>query len=172
MNLWLRLLRILLAASRAPRADPLETRHLAFRVMPWNLDLNLHMTNSRYLALMDIGRLDLILRSRLWASVRRHRWAPVVGGCVIRFRRPLAPFRRVALTTELRGRDERWFYIEHRLTLAEGLACRAVMRTAFLKDGAIVAPEEVARQGGFAGRIGAVPESWRDGWTGFRDAAA
>ena len=39
MNLWLRLIGILLAARGAPRCDPTEPSRLDFRVMPTDLDV-------------------------------------------------------------------------------------------------------------------------------------
>lgn len=171
MNLWLRLIGILLAARGAPRCDPTEPSRLDFRVMPTDLDVNLHMTNSRYLAFMDLGRLNLILRSGLWGLLRSEGWAPVIGGCMVRFRRPLAPFQRFELSTRIEGWDDKWLYIEHRITSADGLACLAMVRGAFLRRGKVVPPAEVAARGGFAGRRTALPDSLNAAWQGFHAAA-
>ncbi|MCB1338775.1 MAG: thioesterase family protein [Maritimibacter sp.] len=139
--------------------------------MPTDLDINLHMTNSRYFAFMDLGRMDLILRCGLGPALRRDGWAPVIGGCMVQFRRPLAPFERFELTTEVKGCDEKWLYIEHRFSSARGLACVASVRGAFLRRGAIVPPELVAARGGFRDHVGAVPDNLTAAWQGFRAAA-
>jgi acyl-CoA thioesterase FadM len=39
----------------------LESSMLRFWVFPTDLDINLHMTNARYLSFMDLGRIDLLL---------------------------------------------------------------------------------------------------------------
>jgi Thioesterase-like superfamily len=80
MNLWLRLLRLLVASFFRARLDPTrDASQLAFRVWPHDLDLSFHMNNGRYLTIMDLGRADLMLRSGLWRAILRHGWAPVVS---------------------------------------------------------------------------------------------
>ena len=66
MNLWLRLIWLFLTTPFRPRlAIPTDVSVLGLRVLPNDLDLSLHMNNGRYLTVMDLGRLDLILRSGL-----------------------------------------------------------------------------------------------------------
>jgi acyl-CoA thioesterase FadM len=55
--------------------------------MPNDLDLLRHMNNGSYLTLMDIGQVDLLVRSGAQREVDRRRWYPVVVGESIRFRR-------------------------------------------------------------------------------------
>jgi acyl-CoA thioesterase FadM len=102
MNLWLRLLWLVISAWQRPalkNADDLSVLH--FYVMPSDLDISLHMNNSRYLALMDLGRLDFMARVGLWPVVRRHRWTPIVSAIVIRYRRELRPLASFRLETRL-----------------------------------------------------------------------
>jgi acyl-CoA thioesterase FadM len=102
MNLWFRLLWVLLAAPWRSRLDPRSgISRLAFRVLPHDLDANLHMNNGRYLTIMDLGRIDFVLRSGLWRPLWRHRWAPIAGAVVIRFRRELRPFEAYWLETRI-----------------------------------------------------------------------
>lgn len=142
MNLFFRLLGIIFGSFRRPRLDITGLSTLTFRVWPLDLDLNLHLTNSRYMSLMDLGRLDLILRSHTWRAMRRGRLGVVLGGTAIRFRRSLAPFKRFTLTSKVLGWDERWIYVEQVFTGPEGVACHAVLRTAFVKAGKIVSPND------------------------------
>ena len=66
MNLWLRLLHLILAGFVRPRLDPArDVSRLAFRVWPHDLDTSLHMNNGRYWTLMDHGRADIMIRSGL-----------------------------------------------------------------------------------------------------------
>jgi acyl-CoA thioesterase FadM len=102
MNLWLRLLWLIATASRRPKLSILQgISAIPFRVWPHDLDPSLHMNNARYLALMDLGRLDIILRTGLWRAVMKNRWTPVVNAAVIRFRRELRPFERFRLETRV-----------------------------------------------------------------------
>ena len=141
MNLVFRLFCVLWGAWRRPKIKATDASMLVFRVWPLDLDINLHLTNSRYLALMDLGRTDLILRSGMWKLMKRERLAVVLGGAAMRFRRSLAPFVRFTLTSRLLGWDERWVYIEQVFTGPQGVACSAVLRAAFLKNGKTIPPE-------------------------------
>lgn len=102
MSLWLRLLLCLLTAPFRPRlTGPHDASRLSFRVWPHDLDLSLHMNNARYLALMDLGRLDVLLGTGLWREVVRHRWTPIASKVAIRFRRELKLFQRIRLETRI-----------------------------------------------------------------------
>lgn len=102
MNLWLRLLWLLLTAKRRGSLSlPSEASSLEFRVWPHDLDLSLHMNNGRYLTLMDLGRIDVMVRSGLWKQVLHHKWTPIASAIVIRFRRELRPFQKFRLETRL-----------------------------------------------------------------------
>lgn len=116
MNLWLRLLWVLASAWRRPALDlPAETSRRSFRVWPHDLDTSLHLNNGRYWTLMDLGRLDLILRSGLLKPVLRNRWTPVVSAGMIRFRREVRLFEAFDIETKLVFWDETRFVIEQRL---------------------------------------------------------
>jgi acyl-CoA thioesterase FadM len=143
MNLWLRLLRVLIASFFRPRLDFTDTSELRFRVMPHDLDINIHMNNARYFALMDLGRFDLIARTGMWRLVLRRRWQPVIGSAIVRFRRPLKPFQPVTLSSRVFGWDEKWLYIEHRLDSRGVLACHTVVRGAFVGQGGVVPPSGI-----------------------------
>jgi acyl-CoA thioesterase FadM len=165
MNLWFRLLAVLIACVFRPRLGVTDRSVLRFRVWPHDLDINIHMNNARYLALMDLGRFDLIVRAGLWRAVLRHHWQPVLAGSVVRFRRPLRPFQRFTLSTRMIAWDEKWMYLEHRVESAEGLACQALMRGAFVGKGGVVPPLQVVEAAGYRGPVPPLPAwvgSWRD----------
>lgn len=102
MNLWFRLIATIVSAWFGPRlVPPGDVSRLAFRVWPHDLDVSMHMNNGRYLGIMDLGRLDLIVRSGLWRAVLRNRWTPVLDAAVVRYRRELRAFRRFRLETRI-----------------------------------------------------------------------
>jgi len=110
----LRLLAVLAASLLRPRAGFLDECAITLRVWPNDLDSNLHMTNSRYLLAMDVGRWDLVVRTGFWRVLWRRRWFPVLASATLRFRRPLDPFQRYRLVTRLVAWDEKWGFIEQR----------------------------------------------------------
>lgn len=102
MNLWIRLFWVLLTARwRGHLVLPRESSLLSFRVWPLDLDISLHLNNGRYLTLMDLGRLDTMVRSGLWREVLHHRWTPIASAITIRFQRELRPFQKFRLETKL-----------------------------------------------------------------------
>ncbi|MBM6596756.1 thioesterase family protein [Microvirga pudoricolor] len=119
MNLWLRLLHLILASCVRPRLDPLrDVSRLSFRVWPHDLDTSLHMNNGRYWSLMDLGRTDIMIRSGLWRSVLKNGWVPVVSAGQIRFRRELRLLRPFELQSRIVTWSEGWVVIEHRIVTA------------------------------------------------------
>jgi acyl-CoA thioesterase FadM len=116
------LLRLWLALATGlgkPRIGLFDEAVLAFRVWPNDLDVNLHLTNSRYLRAMDLGRWDYGMRARLWLATARRRWFPLVGTATLRFRKGLAPFERYELRTRLVAWDEKWCWFEQRFAVGE-----------------------------------------------------
>lgn len=163
MNLVFRFFLVVVAALWRSRLEVAGTSLLQFRVWPLDTDLNLHMTNARYPALMDLGRVDFILRSGAWRLMRRDRMGIVLGGMALRFRRPLAPFERFSLTTRLLGWDEKWLYVEQVFTGQKGVACVAVARKAFVKAGKAVPAIEVFAKAGLHQPSPELPE-WVQQW--------
>ncbi|MDR3527593.1 MAG: thioesterase family protein [Rhizomicrobium sp.] len=161
--MWIRMLSVLLAARLRASLPLFGESRLPFRVLPGDLDYNIHMNNARYLALMDVGRVDLILRTGLWRAMWQHRWSAVLAGSLVRYRRSLKPFQRLELKSRLIGWDEKWFYIEHRIEAGGALACQAIVRGAFLGADGVVVPAMLASAVGHAGASPPLP-SWARSW--------
>lgn len=143
MNLLFRFLLVLLGARRRARLQPLGESVVRFRVLPPDLDANLHMNNGRYLSLMDLGRLDLIARMGLLRHLARRRWRPVVGSLAIRFRRSLQPLQAYTLHSRLLCWDAKWFYIEQRFERGGQTVAVAVVKGLFRGPAGNVPPQAV-----------------------------
>ncbi|WP_230531310.1 thioesterase family protein [Microvirga roseola] len=116
MNLWLRLISLIVSAFVRPRLDPVrDVSRLSFRVWPHDLDTSLHLNNGRYWTLMDLGRTDIMVRSGLWRVILKNGWVPIVGAGQIRFRRELRPFQPFTLETRILTWSESHVVMEHRL---------------------------------------------------------
>lgn len=136
MNLLFRMLMVFTAAFFGRRTGMDDTHTLWLRVLPNDLDTNLHMNNGRYLTLMDLGRVDLMIRTGLFGAIIREKWMPVIAGVSMVYRRSLNPFERYRLETRALGWDERWFYMEQTFFNAKGeMAARGFVKAAFLKGG-------------------------------------
>jgi acyl-CoA thioesterase FadM len=100
----------------------LEEDHLRMRVLPNDIDINLHMNNARYLNIMDYARTHLLARTRLLNHILRSRWRPLVGAVWVTYRRSLPLFSVFWITSRLVCWDEKWFYIEQTFSGRHGVA--------------------------------------------------
>jgi len=133
MNLLFRLLKTLLLWIVFPsRRGILDESIVRFRVWPTDLDTNLHMNNGRYLTLMDLGRLDLLLRNGAIRHVMAQKWYPVLASCHIRFRRSLNLFQRFEIRTRIVTWDEKWIYLEQRILREGDVALHAYLKGVFI----------------------------------------
>ncbi len=136
MNLYLRLL-LLMIRVRSGRRLSLwgGTSRVRFRVHPGDLDVLRHMNNGRYLTLLDLGRMDLMLRSGFWKRITEAGWYPVVAGQTITYRRSLELWQRFELSTRVLGYDDRWIYMEQIFRVGETVHADAIVRARFLRRG-------------------------------------
>ncbi|WP_316316330.1 acyl-CoA thioesterase, partial [Clavibacter michiganensis] len=81
-------------------------------MLPHDLDLFGHVNNGRYLTIMDVARLDLLVRSGLWSRIRARGWYPVVAGQTITYRRSLTLGQRFVVESRVLGTYDRWSYVE------------------------------------------------------------
>lgn len=149
MGLFLSPLRHALSGSLRPAVGLLDEVRLRLRVMPWDLDGNLHLNNSRYLFAMDLGRWALVARTRMLGHAVREGWRPTVAGARLRFRRSLQPFEAYDLVTRIVGWTEDDFFIEQRFEVDGQVRAVGHVRGVFLRGGKRMKPAEVlARIGG------------------------
>jgi YbgC/YbaW family acyl-CoA thioester hydrolase len=113
VNLYLRLVLVLLASTRRSRLQydaPCITR---FRVWPHDLDVFGHMNNGRYLQIMDVSRTEWMARTGVLSAMLSQKWSAVLGGGLTRYRRSLKLMQSYEVHTQLTHWDKRWFYFEH-----------------------------------------------------------
>lgn len=116
----LRFLKALLTAALRPKIEPLGTAEIRMRVWPNDLDLNVHVNSGRYLSFMDIGRVELLARLRLFRRVLSEGWRPINGGTMITYRKSLLLWERFTVRTRILCWDEKWFYFEHLIERSDG----------------------------------------------------
>lgn len=129
MNLWFRLLWLVLTARFRPRFDtPLGVSRLSFRVWPLDVDVNRHLNNGRYLTIADIGRGDLFHRSGVWAASRGQGMFATMLGVAIRFQKEIKPLRAFDVESRWVYWNERIAVMEHLFLIGEGEARRVAAR--------------------------------------------
>lgn len=156
MNLYFRLLVFMIRVRVRSRLSMWDTSRVSFRVNPLDLDVQRHMNNGRYLTLMDLGRMDLMIRSGFWKRVTEKGWYPVIAGQSITYRRSLTVGQRFDLSSRVIGHDDRWVYMEQVFRVGDVVHADAIIRARFLRrTGGSVDIQEVLDL------AGPVPESLR-----------
>ena len=132
---------------------------LKFYVLPSDLDINMHMNNGRFNSIMDLGRVDIMLRTGFLKIMHQRKWLGVVGSIHTRFRRPLKLFQAYELQSQVIYWDDKWTWIEHKMyspielkgepkgelkgKLEGKLICSALVQTIILKKGQHVSTDEL-----------------------------
>jgi acyl-CoA thioesterase FadM len=134
MNLIFRVLYVFILSLFRPKLRlPEEETHLDLMVLPNDLDSNFHMNNGRYLTIMDLGRLDMILRSGFLKVMRQEKAVPILASAAIRYRLSLDPWMSYRLSSKIIWWDEKWLYIEQRFIINKGDKAGAVAAIALVK---------------------------------------
>lgn len=114
MNLILRMLYVsILSLFRERLEEGNFVSDLSLRVLPNDLDINLHMNNGRYLTICDLNRIDLFIRSGLMRAMFKRGWIPVIAEHTMTYKRPLGLFERYDVKLEVTHSDAKYFYMKH-----------------------------------------------------------
>ena len=127
MRLRIRLIFLLIASLWSKKLGFLDESVLNFRVLPNDIDIR-QMTNDRFIALMDLGRMDLAFRVGLLKQMFKHKWVPLATFNTIRFRHFLKVFQKYRLRTKIIYWNEKTFcfkqqFERHDRVLATGYVC-------------------------------------------------
>ena len=165
MNLWLRLAWAMLSWRRRSPLLLSAVGRRRFRVWPSDLDVFNHMNNGTFLSLLDLGRLDLMLRSGTWQAMKKNNWYPVIVASTITYRKSLRPWQTFDLETKIIGWDDISYFIEQRFVVGEEIYAKAILRGRFLaKPRGILTPQEaIDACGGWPGLRPTLPE-WVKDW--------
>jgi len=140
--------RTVLQWFRSRRASKLHVHDVGrtdFRVLPTDLDVLGHMNNGVYFSIMDLGRMDLMIRAGSWAKLKQHGFYPVASNETITFRKSLQPWQRFTLETRIVGYDDKAVFVEQRFVVKGEIFAKAFMRGRFLKkSGGTVSVQELS----------------------------
>ncbi|QQC63195.1 acyl-CoA thioesterase [Paraburkholderia ginsengisoli] len=165
MSLLLRLILLLFTSRGRSRLQVLDNCVTPFRVWINDLDVLLHMNNGRYFTILDLARVDLMMRSGLWRQLRARGWYPVVTLETMRFHRSLELGDRYDVHTRVIGWDEKHIFIEQGFVRGDAQIGLAVVRARFLKrQGGTVATAEMLELSGITQTSPALPE-WVVNWS-------
>ena len=134
MNLYFRLLVIILKNWSKPKIHPLQEVTTCHRVMPWDIDVFGHLNNGRYLQIADVSRIAFLARTKILHLALRRRWGAVLGGHCTRYNRALKPLQKFYVTTRVLSWDTRWIFIEHKFTNEHQQTLAISLTRAALRD--------------------------------------
>jgi acyl-CoA thioesterase FadM len=165
MSLLLRLFATLMFGLRRGRLHVLDTCVTPFRVWPNDLDVLRHMSNGRYFTILDLARVDLMVRSGLWPQIKALGWYPVVTLETMRFHRSLELWDRYAVVSRVIGWDDRHVMIDQGFVRDGTQVALGVVRARFLKrGGGTVAIAELLELAGVTESSPPLPE-WIEQWS-------
>ncbi len=156
MNLYLRFVYFLLVhkfrQKRRGKVDPLDSHAVPYRVWPSDLDFLMHMTNSKYFALMDLSRVNFMVASGMWKEISARGWYPVVAAQWMDYYRSLAVFQKFTVETSVESWDDKFVYLRQDFisggkTCASALVCARFLK----KSGGGVNPDELIEAMGETG---------------------
>ena len=169
MNLFFRLLMVGFGAFFRSKLTLDDEGRISLRVLPNDLDLNFHMNNGRFLSVMDLGRIDLIIRMGMLKTLSSNGWYPVIGAIHTTFRNSLYLFERYEIVSKIIGWDEKWIYINQSIERNGEEVATAVMKTLFMSENGKVPTDLIAKALGDDGNSAPIPEEVRKLMRGTRD---
>jgi acyl-CoA thioesterase FadM len=162
--MFLRTLLMMIKSRRKSHLDFREVGRLTMRVMPNDLDILRHVNNGIYLSLMDLGRMDLMIRSGKWQALQSRGWYPVAAAVTVSYRRSLRLWQKYELETKLIGFDEKAMYIQQRFVRDNDVYVEGLMRARFLRTtGGTVSVAELGELAGIDPATMPIPD-WVARW--------
>jgi YbgC/YbaW family acyl-CoA thioester hydrolase len=137
MSVRLRLAGVLATWWLKERRGPLQAEsRLHLRCWWTDSDINRHMNNSRYLALMDVGRWHYILATGMWQGMKARGWFPVAVRVEIDYKKSIHPGEKFVLETDCEKVGTKSATLRQRFWLEGGvLAAEAKVIVLFLHKG-------------------------------------
>lgn len=142
-----------------------DVGRVSMRVLPSDLDVLGHMNNGVYFSIMDLGRMDLMVRTGLWPKMRASGYYPVMANETMTFRKSLQPWQKFVLESKIIGYDAKAVYMEQRFVVGGEIFASATTRARFLKKtGGTVSMHELGQLVGVDSTSMPPPE-WIAHWT-------
>lgn len=145
MSLIFRMLWLLLSSLFKPRLPHIKPiNELNMRVLPNDLDINMHMNNGRYLTICDLSRVDMFIRSGLAKTMLKEKWIPIITEHTMVYKKALKPFQKYTVKMDVTGWDERNFVMVHTFLVGKRVAAEGTSKgVIYSKREGVIPPERV-----------------------------
>jgi YbgC/YbaW family acyl-CoA thioester hydrolase len=142
MNLYFRLILVILKALRRDTITPVLLKNsIGVRMMPNDLDINMHVNNGRYLTLCDLARVDFFVRSGIAALMLKHKWSPIIAEHTMTYLRPIKVFTKIDIHMEITHFDEKYFYCSHHFYKGDKLMAQGTSKALVISKSGSLTPQ-------------------------------
>lgn len=138
MNLYFRLLLVLIRSAFVKKIGLLDESRKKYRVWPLDCDFNMHLTNSRYFSLCDVSRFYLMGQTGALFKLLKRMWLPIAQAQEISYFKPINPFQEFDVLTKLVYWDDKYWYTEHRFFVKDKLCAAVQVRGVFVHKGKVL----------------------------------
>lgn len=142
MRLRLRLLWLILSSFWKKPMGLLDESVLNLRVLPNDIDIS-KISNDRFIALMDLGRMDIAFRTGMLKSMFKNKWVPLATFDTIRFRYPLKAFQKYQLRTRIVWWDDTTGYFKQVFERKGRVVATGYVCATFLGSDGPIPPEVI-----------------------------
>ena len=147
MNLILRMMSLLIASLFKPRLPVEKPKNsITLRVLPNDIDINLHMNNGRYLTICDLTRVDMFIRTGFAKTMINKKWMPVIAEHTMKYKKGLKLFQKYEVLMEVIGWDEKAFHMRHTFVVADRVVAEGTSQGVIVSKNGVVPPIEVMRE--------------------------
>ena len=143
MNLYFRLIMVLLKSMFVRQIGLLDESRSRYRAWPLDCDINFHLTNARYFALCDLSRIYFMGQVGVLFNMIKRKWLPVAQAQEISYFRPIKPLQCFEVSTRFSHWDDKYWYTEHKFFAADRLCAVLQVRGVFVHGKKILPMRDV-----------------------------
>lgn len=153
-----------LRRKRPPTHGLFDTVSMDFRVGLFDIDLNMHLNNAKYLKFMDRCRLEHAVSTGLLDKLIHARCNAVVANTEVSYVRELRPYQHFSVDTRVLGWDDKYVYYDQRFMSRKRLHTHALLRIVYMYGGKSISPQAAQEITGINMQPPTLPEyvdQWR-----------
>ena len=142
---WLKLTMALVRAKGRSKLAATEESQINYTVWPTDIDVSI-MNHAAMMTVMEMGRIDFIVRSGFLDLARRNKWYFPSASLSVQFIRPLKMFQKATVITKILHADDRWIYLEQKMTRAGKIIAVSIVKSTVKKGREHIAVSEILRE--------------------------
>jgi len=146
---WIRLLSAMIVAKFRSKIDVRETSSMSFRVWFTDIDVAI-MNHAAILTVMEMGRLDYMIRSGIFSVVNKKKWSIPGKALTVEYYRPLKFFQKGELHSKIAYIDEKWVYMEQKITRNGKDVAFCLIKAVIKKRSITIPPTELMKAMGIS----------------------